>query len=94
MGQLNLLPPRSTKTSTSSSGRETFTSVTFQGFSMPSIWLYSCVSFIVDQAKLPPTIGQADFIEMFYNPVKRHSHTDGVSLAKFGEAYVARREGV
>ena len=52
------------------------------------------MSFIVDQAKLPTTIGQADFIEMFYNPVKRHSHTDGVSLAKFGEAYVARREGV
>lgn len=27
------------------------------------------------------------FIEMFYNPVKRHSHTGGVSPAKFEEAY-------
>lgn len=28
-----------------------------------------------------------NFIEMFYNPVKRHSHTGGVSPAKFEEAY-------
>ena len=60
---------------------------------MPSIWLYSCVSFIVDQAKLPTTIGQADFIEMFYNPVKHHSHT-GDSPAKFEQAYFARLKGV
>jgi putative transposase len=28
-----------------------------------------------------------NFIEMFYNPIKRHSHTGGVSPAKFEEAY-------
>jgi len=28
-----------------------------------------------------------NFIEMFYNPVKRHSHTGGVSPAKFEEAH-------
>lgn len=28
-----------------------------------------------------------NFIEMFYNPIKRHSYTGGVSLAKFEEAY-------
>lgn len=28
-----------------------------------------------------------NFIEMFYNPKKRHSHTNGVSPAKFEEAY-------
>ncbi|KZN39952.1 hypothetical protein N474_10690, partial [Pseudoalteromonas luteoviolacea CPMOR-2] len=27
------------------------------------------------------------FIEMFYNPKKRHSHTGSVSPAKFEEAY-------
>jgi putative transposase len=33
----------------------------------------------------PPEItAQAcDFIEMFYNPKKRHSHTGGISTAKF-----------
>ena len=35
-----------------------------------------------------------NFIEMFYNPVKRHSHTGGVSPAKFDEAYFSRLEGV
>ena len=35
-----------------------------------------------------------NFIEMFYNPVKRHSHTGGVSPAKFEEAYFSRLEGV
>jgi putative transposase len=34
------------------------------------------------------------FIEMFYNPVKRHSHTGGVSPVKYEEAYFARLEGV
>jgi len=34
------------------------------------------------------------FIEMFYNPVKRHSHTGGVSPAKFKKAYFSRLEGV
>jgi len=28
-----------------------------------------------------------NFIEMFYNPIKRHTHTGGVSPAKFEEAY-------
>ncbi len=28
-----------------------------------------------------------NFIEMFYNPIKRHSHIGGVSPAKFEEAY-------
>ncbi|MGB3600854.1 MAG: DDE-type integrase/transposase/recombinase, partial [Marinomonas sp.] len=28
-----------------------------------------------------------NFIEMFYNPIKRHSHTGGVSPAKFEEKY-------
>jgi putative transposase len=31
---------------------------------------------------------------MFYNRVKRHSHTGGVSPAKFEEAYFPRLEGV
>jgi putative transposase len=26
-------------------------------------------------------------IEMFYNPIKRHSHTGGMSLAKYEEQY-------
>lgn len=34
------------------------------------------------------------FIEMFYNPVKRHSHTGGVSPVKFEEAYFSKLEGV
>jgi len=28
-----------------------------------------------------------NFIEMFYNPIKRHSHTGGISPAKFEEQY-------
>lgn len=35
-----------------------------------------------------------NFIEMFYNPVKRHSHTGGVSPAKFEEDYYSRLESV
>jgi len=31
--------------------------------------------------------GIFNFIEMFYNPIKRHSHTGGVSPAKYEEAY-------
>lgn len=31
-----------------------------------------------------------NFIEMFYNPIKRHSHTGGVSPAKFEEDYFER----
>ena len=28
-----------------------------------------------------------NFIEMFYNPIKRHTHTGGISPAKYEEAY-------
>jgi len=35
-----------------------------------------------------------NFIEMFYSPVKRHSHTDGVSLAKFEKDYFLRLESI
>jgi len=35
-----------------------------------------------------------NFIEMFYNPVKRHSHTGGVSPAKFEEDYFSKLESV
>ncbi len=35
-----------------------------------------------------------NFIEMFYNPVKRHSHTGGVSPAKFEENYFSKLESV
>jgi len=31
---------------------------------------------------------------MFYNLVKRHSHTGGVSPVRFEEGYFARLEGV
>ena len=34
------------------------------------------------------------FIEMFYNPVKRHSHTGGVSPIKFEENDYSRLESV
>ena len=35
-----------------------------------------------------------NFIEMFYNPVKRHSHNDGMSPLKFEENYFSRLESV
>jgi len=35
-----------------------------------------------------------NFIEMFYNPVKRHSHTGGVSPTKYEEAYFSRLESL
>lgn len=35
-----------------------------------------------------------NFIEMFYNPKKRHSHTGGVSPAKFEQAYFSELETV
>ncbi|MGR6781224.1 IS3 family transposase [Moritella viscosa] len=35
-----------------------------------------------------------NFIEMFYNPKKRHSHTGGVSPAKFEETYYSKLETV
>jgi len=35
-----------------------------------------------------------NFIEMFYNPVKRHSHTGGVSPVKYEEDYFAQLESV
>jgi putative transposase len=49
----------------------------------------------VTQRKIYATRDEAkgeifNFIEMFYNPVKRHSHTGGVSPAKYEEAYFAR----
>lgn len=34
------------------------------------------------------------FIEMFYNPIKRHSHTGGVSPVKFEDAYFSKLAGV
>ena len=47
----------------------------------------------VTQRKIHSTRAEAK-AEMFYNPVKRHSHTGGVSPAKFEEAYFAGLEGV
>lgn len=35
-----------------------------------------------------------NFIEMFYNPIKRHSHTGGVSPIKFEEDYFLKLESV
>lgn len=35
-----------------------------------------------------------NFIEMFYNPIKRHSHTGGVSPVKFEEDYFLRHGSV
>jgi len=35
-----------------------------------------------------------NFIEMFYNPIKRHSHTGGVSPVKFEQDYFSRLESV
>ena len=35
-----------------------------------------------------------NFIEMFYNPKKRHSHTGGVSPTKFEEAYFLEQQTV
>ena len=35
-----------------------------------------------------------NFIEMFYNPKKRHSHTGGVSPAKFEESYFLEQQTV
>ncbi len=49
--------------------------------------------------KIYPTRNDAkteifNFIEMFYNPKKRHSHTGGVSPAKFEEAYYSELKTV
>jgi len=35
-----------------------------------------------------------NFIEMFYNPIKRHSHTSGISPTKFEEAYLLESTNV
>lgn len=35
-----------------------------------------------------------NFIEMFYNPIKRHSHNGGLSPVKYEEAYLKRLESV
>jgi|TARA_B110000211_G_scaffold44294_1_gene46816 putative transposase len=53
----------------------------------------------VTRRKIYPTREEAkselfNFIEMFYTPVKRHSHTGGASPAKFEETYFASLEGV
>ena len=53
----------------------------------------------VTQKKIYATRNEArgeifNFIEMFYNPVKRHSHNGGVSPAKFEADYFSRLEGV
>jgi hypothetical protein len=32
-----------------------------------------------------------NYIEMLYNPTKRHSHTDGVSPSRYEKDYVARQ---
>ena len=36
----------------------------------------------------------SDYIESFYNPIRRHSHLDGVSPDKFEAAHKPRRRGV
>ena len=53
----------------------------------------------VTKRKVYPTRDNAkteifNFIEMFYNPVKRHSHTGGVSPVRFEEDYFSRLESV
>lgn len=53
----------------------------------------------VTQRKIYPTRDAAkteifNFIEMFYNPIKRHSHTGGVSPVRFEEDYFSRLESV
>lgn len=53
----------------------------------------------VTRKKIYLTRGKAkteifNFIEMFYNPKKRHSHTGGVSPAKFEEAYFLDQQTV
>ena len=53
----------------------------------------------VTQKKIYATRDEArgeifNFIEMFYNPVKRHSHTGGVSPAKYEADYFSRLVGV
>ena len=35
-----------------------------------------------------------NFIEMFYNPIKRHSHTGGVSPMKYEDDYFAKLKRV
>ncbi|NOQ76389.1 MAG: IS3 family transposase [Methylococcaceae bacterium] len=35
-----------------------------------------------------------NFIEMFYNPKKHHSHTGGISPVKFEEAYFSELQSV
>jgi len=53
----------------------------------------------VTQRKIYTTRDEArleifNFIEMFYNPIKRHSHTGGVSPVKFEEDYFSQLESV
>lgn len=53
----------------------------------------------VTQRKIYSTRSEAkseifNFIEMFYNPIKRHTHTGGVSPVAFEDAYYSRLESV
>ncbi len=36
----------------------------------------------------------SDYIEMFYNPVRRHSHNNGISTAQFEQQFIERLAGV
>ncbi len=35
-----------------------------------------------------------DYIEMFYNPIRRHSHNNGISLARFEQQFIERLASV
>lgn len=53
----------------------------------------------VTQRKIYATRAEAkveifNFIEMFYNPIKRHSHNGGLSPVKYEEAYYQRLQSV
>jgi len=53
----------------------------------------------ITQKKIYATRGEAktdifNFIAMFYNPIKRHSHTGGVSPMAFESNYFSRLESV
>jgi len=53
----------------------------------------------VTQRKIYATRAEAkteifNFIEMFYNPIKRHSHNGGLSPVKYEEAYFQRLQSV
>ncbi len=35
-----------------------------------------------------------DYIEMFYNPIRRHSHNNGISPARFEQQFIERLASV